>query len=84
MAETRRQYTTALTIQLDNPIHGTQFNGAPMLSRINVIMNGETPVFQQAGQIMEPAIATDLTPELVEQMNARLVRLGFKLVAIDE
>lgn len=81
--ETRQQFITGLTIQLDSPLHGTQFNGAPLLTRLSLILNNGQPVFQQTGQIMEPAIASDLTPELVEAVNAKLARLGYQLTPVE-
>lgn len=81
--ETRQQFITGLTIQLDNPVHGTQFNGAPMLTRISMILSNGQPVFQQAGQVAEPAIASDLTPELVAAINAKLARLGYALTPLE-
>lgn len=81
--EVRQNFVTGLTIQLDNPIHGTQFGGAPLLTRLSLITNNGQPVFQQTGQIMEPAIASDLTPELIEALNVKLQRLGYQLTPLE-
>lgn len=84
MSESRHQITTALTIQFDNPIQPPQFNGAPLVSSMRVVMRNGQPVFQQAGHVMEPAIAEDITPELVAEINLKLARLGYQLTPISE
>lgn len=80
MSESREQIHTSLIIQLDNPVQHAQFNGAPLISSVRVVMRDGMAVFQQAGQVTEPAIASDLTPELIAEINAKLARLGYQLV----
>jgi hypothetical protein len=79
----RTQQMANLQINLDNQFVPPPFGTGVTMSVVQVVTDAEGRVVGQPAHQVQAVVPTDLTPELLAALNAKLVPVGLKLERLD-
>ena len=69
----------SVTVQFDNPVQPPAYNAAAIMTQVSVATNDAGQAIAQPAHSQYPMVAEDVTDELLDAMNAKLLTLGLEV-----
>ena len=69
----------SVSIQFDNPVQPPAYNAAAIMTQVTLATNDAGQAIAQPAHSQYPMVAEDVTDELLDAMNAKLLTLGLEV-----
>ena len=69
----------SVAIQFDNPVQPPAYNAAAIMTQVTLATNDAGQAIAQPAHSQYPMVAEDVTDELLDAMNAKLLTLGLEV-----
>lgn len=69
----------SVTVQFDNPVQPPAYNAAAIMTQVTLATNDAGQAIAQPAHSQYPMVAEDVTDELLDAMNAKLLTLGLEV-----
>ena len=69
----------SVSIQFDNPVQPPAYGAAAIMTQVTLVTNDAGQAQTQPAHSQYPMVAEDVTDELLDAMNAKLLTLGLEV-----
>jgi len=69
----------SVSIQFDNPVQPPAYAAAAIMTQVTLVTNDAGQAQTQPAHSQYPMVAEDVTDELLDAMNAKLLTLGLEV-----